>query len=282
MKNTIIGLFAALLFVSITGCEGNSSDDKGISYIGTKTPTEAKVIGDIVFNDGSATPYTADLSLSEEQKSAAIAIIFYTGTGLNSDINGVANTETSRTLGVGLKHSTTGLAWCRWTNNSDYANAFTKFINTILCPASGSTGALTFVADKDGSDNLEQISEFLSDPSNYTTDDTGTAANYPAFYFAKNYSSIATNLGTIYATGWYLPSIAELFQIYNCRENGVNIVNAASNLCGGDQFGINFYCSSSQYDLGIDCVYALNVETGEVDNCAKTNHPLVCAIREFN
>ena len=50
-------------------------------YIGTKAPSEAKAVGDIVFSDGSATPYSADLELTDEQKAAAIAVIFYAGTG---------------------------------------------------------------------------------------------------------------------------------------------------------------------------------------------------------
>ena len=50
-------------------------------YIGTKAPTETKAVGDIVFTDGSATPYSADLELTDEQKAAAIAVIFYAGTG---------------------------------------------------------------------------------------------------------------------------------------------------------------------------------------------------------
>ena len=37
-------------------------------YIGTKAPTETKIVGDIMFSDGSATPYTADLELTSEQK----------------------------------------------------------------------------------------------------------------------------------------------------------------------------------------------------------------------
>ena len=41
-------------------------------------------------------------------------------------------------------------------------------------------------------------------------EDDAAAANYPAFNFANTYGiSVAGNTG-----GWYLPSIAELFQIW--------------------------------------------------------------------
>ena len=215
----------------------NTNGNGGTTYIGTKAPSEAKAVGDIVFSDGSATPYASDLTLTDDQKAKAIAVIFYVGTELNSG----DDTTTSRTLGVGLAHNKSGLAWC--TNS---ANAYSKNITTIQCPASGSAGALTFTGDKNGSDNLSQIGTFLA--SNSSTDDTATADNYPAFYFAKNYASQEGShvSDTDYASDWYLPTIAELFQIWKSKET----VDAASKLCGGSEFGSDVYWSSSQYAFG--------------------------------
>ena len=261
-----------------------------VTYIGSKAPSEAKEVGDIVFNDGSATPYTSDLTLSEEQKAAAIAIIFYKGTDLNSDYD----TTTSRTLGVGLKHNKTGLAWC-----TDSASAYEVNITTIQCPPSGNTGELTFTEDRNGSDNLEQIARFLAATAGFTPaegvpDDTATEANYPAFYFAKNYSTTATNLGDSYKDGWYLPSIAELFQIY-ANGKGANKafdIDAASALCGGDSFG-NVYWSSSQSASLDKWAYLLWFDNGfwSGDNRNWDYRPCdekpyyfgdVCAVRSFN
>ncbi len=244
--------------------------------IGTKAPTEAKAVGDIVFNDGSATPYTADLTLTEEQKAAAIALIFYVGTGLNSG----DDTTTSRTLGVGLKH-TSGLAWC-----TTGANAYSKNITTIQCPASGYGGAWTFTGDRNGSDNLEQIATFLGEGN-----DTATEGRYPAFYFAKNYSKAATNLGDSYKDGWYLPSIAELFQIYanGKGRNKVFDIDAASTLCGGDTFGAGVprVWSSSQHDNSSmhNFAYELYVSNGTCGGDAKSvdldDLISACAVRAF-
>ena len=275
------------------------------SFIGTKASTAVKEVGDIVFNDGSAMPYTTfatlDTSAKNEKKTKAIALIFYKGTGLNSDTwnnDGtwtINSSETVRTLGVGLKHNKNelGLAWCRWTDNSDYANAYDKNITTIQCPADGSAGALTFTGDKNGSDNLEQIATYLT--SNSSTDDTATSTNYPAFYFAKNYSTTATNLGTNYASGWYLPSIAELFQIYK-NGKGTNKafdIDAASQALGGDKFGDTiedgnvWYYSSSQSSVTlvlpackVSCV--LDFSTGGVYNTEKCNRTSICCIRAFD
>ena len=258
------------------------------TYIGSKKPSREKAVGDVVFNDGSAMPYTAFTALTDAEKNAkktsAIALIFYKGTGLNSDTFTVddsgnmtvtaSDTTTSRTLGVGLKHNRDGLEWC-----TSSANAYSKNITTIQCTPSGSAGALTFTGDKNGSDNLEQIGAFDG------VDDTSTAANYPAFDFAKNYSTYATNLGENYASGWYLPSIAELFQIYACRADATNgfDIDAVSQALGGDKFEDSWYWSSSQYASVGSRAYILSFYDGNWNYSLKYgNYRYVCAIRAFN
>ncbi len=265
-----------------------------VIYIGTKKPSVAKEVGDIVFNDGSSMPY-ADFSVLDDdakntKKMSAIALIFYKGTGLNSDSeDGTPNTTTIRTLGVGLKHSSRGLAWC-----TGDANAYEIGIDTILCVKVGDAGALDFYYDKNGSDNLEQISAFLSAPGSEMSDDTGNVAHYPAFYFAKNYkdekinSEIASRItaGSEYASGWYLPSVAELFQIYACRADSTNgfDIDAASQALDGDMFESSIYRSSSQTGtVDNHHAYLLNFEQGEASYAWKYwDYYLVCAIREFN
>ena len=158
------------------------------------------------------------------------------------------------------------------------ANAYNTNITTIQCPASGSAGELSFTGDKNGSDNLEQIEAFDG------VDDTATAANYPAFYFGKNYKDVTgSNVsGTDYESGWYLPSIAELFQIYACRADTINgfDVEAACELCGGDKFGTSYYWSSSQY--ASDDYFACELDFADGDRCDKGDHGrCVCCIRAF-
>ncbi len=268
MKKSLILLLTSV-FIFASCSNGNNSSDNVVTYIGTKAPTVAKEVGDIVFNDGSAMPYADFAALDDDdaktaKKAAAIALIFYKGTGLNSG----TDTTTSRTLGVGLKHDKNGRAWCL-----DSANAYSIIITTIQCFASGS-------GDKDGSNNLEQIEAFAG------VDDTSTAANYPAFYFAKNYSTTATNLGTAYASGWYLPSIAELFQIYACRAdstNGFDIDNVSEAL-GGDKFEDSLYWSSSQYNVSAKGAYELSFNYGVLGSSRNKgiSYGSVCAIRAFN
>ena len=251
-----------------------------VTYIGTKKPSLAKAVGDIVFTDGSAMPYADFTALGDdakaEKKTSAIALIFYSGTSLNSG----DDTATSRTLGVGLKHNK--LAWCL-----DSANAYSKKIETILCKPDdgGSAGNYTWTGsqDRNGRNNLEQIATFLAAAED-VTDDTATEANYPAFYFAKNYKETATNIAdTDYEDGWYLPSFAELFQIYAYRKDGTDgfDLDAASQALGGDEFGTNWYWSSSQYGSG-RYAYGFLFLAGVWNSILKDSIHYVCAIRSFN
>lgn len=280
-------------------------------FIGTKAPSVAKAVGDIVFNDGSAMPYSVyntELTDAEKEakKNSAIALIFYKGTGLNSDAaDGTPDNTTSRTLGVGLKHymKPNGfcLAWCRKTSDTDKADAFSVNITSIQCPASGTAGALTFTGDKNGSDNLEQIAAFdgISDTGggDSTTSAEQAALNYPAFYFAKNYKNVEGSrvAGTDYESGWYLPSIAELFQIYanGKGSNKIFDIDAASESLRGDKFENSYYWSSSQYppvnnpsyaSLNNAYAYALNFNSkswyGSLKDDTSSNN--VCCIHEFN
>ena len=220
-------------------------------------------VGDIILNDGSSIPYTDGLVLTNEQRNNAIAVIFYIGSECSAD-------GSIRILGVGLKQS--NKLWCKNT-----ASAYSVNVSSILC--SGTLVSLNyytypFSGDVDGSDNLESLSSFLS--SNGHTDDTSTEANYPAFYYAKNYSSQATNLGS-YNNGWYLPSIEELYFLNEEKD----IVNSALTSCGGSPVNLDTYSywSSSQAPDTTDAWYFYQNNAWYNSDKDTSRHLLV--IREF-
>ena len=244
-------------------------------YIGSKVPTEAKEVGDIVFNDGSAEPYVSGMTISEEQKSAAIALIFYKGTALNSS----TDTTTSRTLGVGLKHNNSGLAWCTAS-----AQAFNNNITSIQFSSTYNNveNSFTFGGDLNGSDNLSEIGVAIGADTDISTED-----NYPAFWFAKKYNTVTgSNVsGGIYEEGWYLPTVPELYYIYACRADTINgfDIDAASESLGGNKFETDAYWSSSQDSDSVQNAYVFKFET-EIDfNGRKKSlaNAKVCAIHEF-
>ena len=258
-KNLFSMLVISVLALAFVGC----ANPAGGSYPAKYT------VGDIILNDGSKVNYETAKTFTGSDldglKSKAIAVIFR------------ADTASKKALGVGLKHDQSGRVWCI----SD-AKAYDKNIETIKCPASGDAGNLTFTDDTDGSDNLEQIASFLTEKG-LTDDTTGTDADtrYPAFYFAKNYKTTATNLTSAYENGWYLPTVAELFDIWKVKAT----VDGASNLCGGSQFDTNVYWSSSQSQSASVNSFAdlLGFGRGAVTSLFKdANGFYVCAVRAFN
>ena len=247
----VLSAILLITAISLSACSNASG--------GSSAPKTSKYqVGDIVLNDGSY--LRGATSVSDTDKAKAIAVIY--------KVSGAT------AYGVGLVHNRTGLAWCLNT-----ANAYNKNITAIQCTASGTAGNLTFTDDTDGSNNLAQIGTFLA--SNSSTDDTSDATKYPAFYFAKKYKDQANThvTGTVYESGWYLPTISELFDIWKVKTT----VDAASNLCGGSQFEGSYYWSSAQSANTNKSASTLAFNVGYWFNYGKENGTYyVCCIRAFN
>ncbi len=255
------------------GSSGGGNQTPAVTYIGSKAPSQAKAVGDVVFNDGSATPYNNRIRFTDAQKNAAIAIIFYVGTDLNSDAaDGTSDTSKSRTLGLGLKHTSQGLEWCKST-----AKAHDNTVSSINCTCAGENGSYTIRGDKNGSDNLEQIATNLS-----SDNDTNTPDNYPAFYFAKAYNTKAANL-ELFNTNWFLPGIAELNQLYiNGKGDKKNFdIDAALEALSGDKLAELKFWSASEFGEATKA-YVFDFGTGNLESKEKADlSSHACAIRDF-
>lgn len=280
-----IKLFTLMVLASIvtfTSCTKKSSENTApvsSGYIGQKAPEESKAVGDIIFNDGSSTPYSSIKSrlsndgetgtkITKAEQEAAIAVIFYVGKGLSDD-------SSSRTLGVGLKHEKNGKSWCRYASETDKANAYSENVSLIQCSNTGNAGKLVFQGAKDGSKNLEKIAQFLI--AKNIKDDTVSAENYPAFSYAKNYGNQISNLES-FNTDWYLPSAPELFEMWQNKE----IVDTVIELCGGDKLGTSYYWSSSQYTSIDNNALYMDFYYGDTVIGYKDDDSFyVCAVREF-
>lgn len=110
--------------------------------------------------------------------------------------------------------------------------------------------------------------------------DTTTFSNYPAFKFGKEYGT-TNSLSAPYNEGWYLPSLAELYAIWEQKTT----VDAASSLCGGDNFDTSYYWSSSQFASYDSYAYVLSFFSGYWGNDYKSSDYYgyyVCAVRAFN
>ena len=225
--------------------------------------------GDIVFADGTATAWREGLTLTDAQKKAAVAVIFYVGTECS-------NSGGRRVLGVGLKNATGSgntLEWARYTSDTDKAEGYSTNITAIQCTpsesGSGKAATETFTGDLDGSDNWQALCEAVSDE--------GTSGNYPAWEWVNAYASTA-NLTEDYASGWYLPTVAELSMLYRAKDT----VNAALKAAGGTEIADTGYWSSSQGSSDFGTAWRVWFGDGVLDDLDKTNNKSVCGVRAFN
>src|SRR5574344_2785478 len=167
--------------------------------------------------------------------------------------------------GLGLSESGS-LTWA-----SNTSTGYTTNFTAIQSSCSGSSGSYTFTGDTDGSDNWEEVCKVDSTAS------ATAATNYPAFNYASTYGS--TNCaGTSFTSGWYMPSLAELYALYKNRtvlDNG--LVTA-----GGTKFSDKcWYWSSSQYPDDSVCAWPVYFGDGYVHFRDKDSGYYVRVVRAF-
>ena len=139
----------------------------------------------------------------------------------------------------------------------------TKFTNIVCTPSKTGTGAAltaTFTGDTDGSDNWAEICAV--DPEG--TQDPAT--NYPIFNFANTYGTTAGLTNTDYETGWYVPSLAELYEVYKNKE----VIQTSLTKASGFKFGSwEYYWSSSQCTSYKFTAYRVRLDDGRVSDVVK-------------
>ena len=163
-------------------------------------------------------------------------------------------------MGLGLQQSY--LAWAP-SSSAGYRTNFTA----IQSSRSGSSGSYTFTGDTDGGDNWNAVCAVDGTAS------ANAATNYPAFNYGSTYCS-----GTSFTSGWYLPSIAELYALYKNRTVLDNGLAAA----GGTKFCDSYYWSSSQYSNGDKDAWSVKFRDGGVADDYKHGYNYVRVIRAFN
>ena len=244
---------------------GNGGGGKS-GYIGTKAPSEAKAVGDIVFNDGSATPYASvsgSLRYDYEKQKAVVAVIFYAGS--SDDVLG------AKTLGVGLKENYTYGGRFAKSGTTGYTTNLAEIQCTPSASGKGAAETATFTGDLDGSDNWAKIC------ATDTTAEENAETNYSLFYTINCYGYGFTG---DYQSGWYLPTVAELSMLYRVKDT----VNAAFDTCGQSRKCFNTYISSSQ--VASDAEQVWNVDFGGayggyISSQKKDDYNYCRAIRAF-
>ena len=277
MKKTVISILMVFLTLSMAACQstappsGSSDDpsskpDEALMESADSTvegPADSKndsvsiqyEIGDIILSDSSIVK-EADLTIIDTSN-VPIAVI-------------AGFLEDGTAFGVGVHRSDTPLQWA----SDDSAGYSASFTDTVCIQRPD----LSFSGDKDGRDNWDRICARDSE------DTSDAAENYPAFHFVNTYAA-TYNLTGDYASGWYMPSIAELCDIYQNREavnnslQQIYLLDADAAMAG---LGTHWYWSSSQAGSENDYAWFVHYFNGYAGECPKnfTNvHAL--AVRAF-
>ena len=236
-----ISVTAAVTLKAIAVKSGmNDSAVASVSY--TIKPDYSKcAVGDFVLKDGTI------LSKDETPESGTVAAVIVR-----------AAADGKPALGVGIVHNQTGLAWC-----TDSAAGYSINITDLQ----GSTTSDYM----DGSDGWKKLKAACSDAES-------NPENYPAWNYSLTYATTNSFTGDL-ATGWYLPTVAELYTIYQNQ----TAVDASLSKAGGSTFGTRCYWSCCQYPSSNVDARDLNFGSGVMNIGGKYFYnDSVCSVRAFN
>ena len=179
-------------------------------------------------------------------------------------------------LGIALHISPSNLMWAK-SGSTGYN---TKFEGIICTAQGGNASTATFTGDIDGSDNWDYICSI--DPEGTAN----AAKNYPAFHWVNRYNEeYAGKLGgTNFA--WYMPSLAELCEVYrNCEAINASLAKIHGLENGGSyadsSLGTSWFWSSSQYSDYNFYAWLVNFGNGYVHGYLKGDKDRVCCLAGF-
>ncbi len=262
----------SLSFAPKTGCQFNSITSQDVSLAGsgssrsftmpasniTITATFAKThlgtkdspnaVWDIIFNDGTAIPYSSSLTLTQAQKEAAIAILYYH----EDDDNYI--------YGIALKHA-----------------------NKVFCPPS----AYYYDRHDDLSPHDGQYNSYMITQSNDYSENNYPAVWWTKHYqgYNGNVGAVAGDVNGPYYHNWYIPSIQELEVVYDRRETLSNIINLIGSPYADPLIpeGNTWYRSTSQINdnTSADATYLKDFAEGWRVHGSKMQSYNTLAIRKF-
>ena len=245
----------AIAYATTTGTETETTITVSCGTASAKTTLKvieyvasSYAVGDIILTNGTKVSVANVETYTIDENNKPIGVV-----AMISDIYGVPTPKV-----IGLQKSASSLMWA-----PDGTTGYnTKFTNIVCKPSKTGEGAAltaTFTGDTEGSDNWEYICSI--DPEG--TQDAAT--NYPAFNFANTYGTTAGLTGTDYENGWYVPSLAELCEVYKNKE----VIQISLTKANGFKFGTSICWSSSQNASFYSNACRVSFDGGFVSNLYK-------------
>lgn len=217
-----------------------------VLWTGSGCAESAIAVGDIVLSDGSVVQ-TQSLSAWDEE-SFPVAVV-------------VAIDEDGSLLGLGIHRSEDTLPWATEGSPGERI-CFATLESWLEGSEEGQANQISFEGLLNGSDGWQIIC---------STDEQATDADYPAFAFVNTYAETYRLSGDV-ASGWYLPSIAEVCAIYRNREainQSLRLIHSLDETASMDGLGTNWYWSSSQSSARDDYAWFVHYFNGYVSDCPK-------------
>ena len=258
----------AKIYYTTDGSEPTASSTE---YTGAISVTPPMTLKAIAVKDGMNDSAVASASYTikpDYSKCAVGDFVLKNGTVLSKDETPEKDTvaavivraaaDGKPALGVGIVRNRSLLAWC--------TSSAAGYSTNITALQGDKTSDYT-----DGSDGWEKLKAACSDASS-------NPGNYPAWNYCRNYGANNGLTGDL-ATGWYLPTVAELYTIYQNKA----AVDASLSNVGGSTFGTSYYWSCCQRPSYKDYALGLRFDRGDMYNGRKDwNNQYVCSVRAFN
>ena len=213
----------ALGTTNVTVSYGESSATTTLKVI--ESVASSYAVGDIILTDGSKVSVNDVETYEIDENNKPIGVV-----AMISDVYGVPTPKV-----IGLQESASGLMWAP-SGTTGYNTKFTNIVCEPIQTGSGAALTATFTGDTYGGYNWEYICSI--DPEGTQN----AATNYPIFDFANTYGTTAGLTSTDYENGWYVPSIAELCEVYKNKE----VIQTSLTKASGFTIGRNDHWSSSQ------------------------------------
>ena len=182
-------------------------------------------VGDIILTNGTKVSVNDVATYTIDENNKPIGVV-----AMITDVYRVPTPKV-----IGLQESASKLKWAL-EDTTGYNTRFTKIVCKPSKTGGGAASTATFTGDTEGSDNWEEICTVAPKET------ANAATNYPAFNFANTYGATAGLTGTDYENGWYVPSLAELCEVYKNKE----VIQTSLTKAGRFEFYKSYYWSSSQ------------------------------------
>ena len=171
-------------------------------------------------------------------------------------------------------HTGSSLVWAK-SGSTGYNTKFEGIICTPSTTGSGAAQTATFTGDTDGSDNWEYIKSI--DPAGAAD----AATNYPAFNWVNTYNETYKTKLNNKTFAWYMPSLAELCEVYKNR-TAINAslakISSLNSSYADASLGTSWYWSSSQYSDYDNYAWVVSFSDGYVSYVGYKyyNHRVCC------